>query len=559
MGAQTRSLEDVVALTLPLPARLTFVLVFLVLQLYSFALQVYKVSQEGIPEQIKSLWQRWFLHWFFLGFLKKKRKIRRSQTANVIAPPAAPSPAGKSSADQANANGQDAGNSKTNGPNNIPTQPSESTIDGNATKPRDPPTPPAEVEEECAPSWTSLWVQGNTIALFLVGIALSIPTFNKLEIAQEGLNTETCTAAIDGDIAGDGVRAALWVQQGILWLSVFTGAFLKPSQPRPTAVKELAAGLVVTHLSLAIAVVVQIGQGTLTPLDAAIVVMMLDAQNAALAVSFSSRETLAARWEVVSVSVAQFFGLVVIGIVLARFEEGRLATPDCSCFSYFWWAWQSTCPSGQTFLPRAERAVLWIYYAFRWFNSAQNWHFGVRYMWVFNLMEQDKKLWDGEPPTSNSPEGTPGVPPSIGFSFLQNMVFGLVSSVAAELTITGYTSGEEPKPFTVGQITAMVIAVTTTLRATWLFIRRFDLLPMVEARLWSEGPGEMQQIEVVEGREGNGRREREGSLSGERSENLLEGSAGHVPEISSESEQGTKGEREPTRVGSNVNIAGRPS
>jgi len=57
------------------------------------------------------------------------------------------------------------------------------------------------------------------------------------------------------------------------------------------------------------------------------------------------------------------------------------------------------------------------------------------------------------------------------------LVFGLVSSVSAELTITGYTSGDEPKHFTVGQITAMVIAVTTTLRATWLFIRRFDLLP----------------------------------------------------------------------------------
>jgi len=43
---------------------------------------------------------------------------------------------------------------------------------------------------------------------------------------------------------------------------------------------------VVTHLSLAIAVLVQIGQGTLTPLSAATVIMILDAQNAALAVSF---------------------------------------------------------------------------------------------------------------------------------------------------------------------------------------------------------------------------------------------------------------------------------
>ncbi|KAK0652673.1 hypothetical protein B0T16DRAFT_406625 [Cercophora newfieldiana] len=107
-------------------------------------------------------------------------------------------------------------------------------------------------------------------------------------------------------------------------------------------------------------------------------------------------------------------------------------------------------------------------------------------MWIFNIMEQDREIWDGVGPSLESPEGTPGVPPTAGFGFLQNLVFGLVSSVSAELTITGYTSGDESKPFTVGQITAMVIAVTTTLRATWLFIRRFDLLPMVEERLWSD-------------------------------------------------------------------------
>jgi len=65
---------------------------------------------------------------------------------------------------------------------------------------------------DCVLSWTSLWVQGNTIAFFSVGIALSISTFHKVQIAQEGLNAGTCTAPIDGDIADDGVRAALWAQ-----------------------------------------------------------------------------------------------------------------------------------------------------------------------------------------------------------------------------------------------------------------------------------------------------------------------------------------------------------
>lgn len=480
MVAQTKSLEDAVALTLALSARLTFVLIFLILQIYALALQVYKVSKEEVPGQVTSPWQRGFIHVAFLGFLKRQPgvqdPIRPQTTPGAGATTTASNGTSKRQGDSVSVlNSDRVGNSireeNSNGARNPVGTSNSAEVGADA----------ATADEECEPSWTSLWVQGNTVLLFVVGIALSIPTFNKLKVAQEGLNTQ-CKAPIDGDIAGDGVRAALWVQQGVLWLSVATGVFLKPSQPRPTAVKELAAGLVVTHLSLAIAVLVQIGQRTLTPLDAALVVMILDAQNSALAVSFASRETLAARWEVVSISVAQLFGLVVIGVVLARFQEGTLVTEECGCFSYFWWAWQSTC----TALPTAERAVLWAYYVFRWLNSAMNWHFGVRYMWIFNLLEQDKTLWDGVRPTADT-EGTPGVPASIGFYFLQNMVFGLVSSVAAELTIAGFTSGDEPKPFTVGQITAMVIAVTTTFRGAWLFIRRFDLLPLVEEKIFVRG------------------------------------------------------------------------
>jgi len=80
----------------------------------------------------------------------------------------------------------------------------------------------------------------------------------------------------------------------------------------------------------------------------------------------------------------------------------------------------------------------------------------------------------------------PSVPLTAGFGFLQNLVFRLVLLVLAELTIAGYTSGNELKPFTVSQITAIVIAVITTLQATWLFIRRFNLLLMVEVTLWSD-------------------------------------------------------------------------
>lgn len=68
--------------TLQLPLRLTFMLVFLLLQTYLLLLSVYKVSQEEILARIKLLWQHWFIYWFFLRFLKRGRS-----PPNHITPP----------------------------------------------------------------------------------------------------------------------------------------------------------------------------------------------------------------------------------------------------------------------------------------------------------------------------------------------------------------------------------------------------------------------------------------------------------------------------------------
>jgi hypothetical protein len=61
-------------------------------------------------------------------------------------------------------------------------------------------------------------------------------------------------------------------------------------------VKEVGGGLIITHISLAVALLIQMGRNTLSSVDAAIGFMILDAQNLALQVPFSMKETLAARW-----------------------------------------------------------------------------------------------------------------------------------------------------------------------------------------------------------------------------------------------------------------------
>ncbi|KAK3386408.1 hypothetical protein B0H63DRAFT_540257 [Podospora didyma] len=443
--------EKAIHETLSISKRLAFVIIFLVVQLYSLLVQAYLVSQEILPP-LKKEWQVRLLRYGFLNFLKKKPPQNDYESGALLRP--SPKRTGNT-------------NHIENGSESRPESRHENDDSENglfnATGGR-------QFMDDNGPSWTSPWVLLNTVAMFILGLALSVPTFNHLREIQDGINPQ-CTIDMDGDIAGVGVRAALWVQQGWIWVSVTTGPFLDRSQ-RPTGVKELAAGLIITHLSLAIAILVQMRQQTLSPLDAAIGVMLLDAQSLALAVSFSSREILAARWEVVMVSLAQVLGMVVIGVVVARFDHLKFAGDECDCFSFFWWAWQSSCFSPS--LPLAEGAIFWVYYTFRWLSSLQNWHFSMRYMWEFNILERTDK-WDDVPATA-------------GTLFLQSLIFGMVSSIYTELAIAAYDPNP-PASLSVGQITGIVIAGTTILRASWLFFRRFVKVTWPEEGETTEGVG----------------------------------------------------------------------
>ncbi|KAL2208262.1 hypothetical protein CC79DRAFT_1384743 [Sarocladium strictum] len=210
--------------------------------------------------------------------------------------------------------------------------------------------------------------------------------------------------------------------------------------------------------------------------------MVLDAQNAALSVSFSSRDVLAARWEVFSISASQFLGLIWIGFLMTHYQMGQYQTEDCRCFSFFWWGWHDTC-SG---VSRIETSISWVYYEFRWLGSLHNWLFGLRYMWDFDAWEgewagkadPDKLLRSStlKSTSSDIPPSEPfwvHVPNTVGLSFYRHSVFGLVSMVAAELLLRSHDTGGGNEDFTVGQVIGLVIAGITVLRAFWLFLMVF--------------------------------------------------------------------------------------
>jgi len=140
-----------------------------------------------------------------------------------------------------------------------------------------------------------------------------------------------CSTNPDADISGVGVRASVWGQIAMLILISGSGHFHK----KETAVKEVAGGLILTHVSLAIAIIVQMYKKTLTSVDAAIGAVILDAQNVALLIPVTAKQTLAARWQVLILIPAQILGLVFLPVLVVKFTKGGFASQDCKCLNIF--------------------------------------------------------------------------------------------------------------------------------------------------------------------------------------------------------------------------------
>jgi hypothetical protein len=352
-------------------------------------------------------------------------------------------------------------------------------------------------------TWTLKRFQSIALTIAVLGLAFAIVNWVILKSAQKGINSN-CTVSVDGDVGGIGIRIAFWMQEGVLFLAAFTGLF----HTRLTAAKEVGAGLLVTQTSFGIALLVQMIQETLSPADCAVGLMILDALNTALSIQLFMKRPLSSRWQVCTVLPAQLLGLVIIGLLIVQFNKGRLTAQDCTCFTFFWWAWLSSCSPVSSF----EVPTFWMYYGFRCLSFAHNCCFGLSYIWDFDLCEKsqsvqeylsDKRLedvsdrtlfeqldksderyrlggrsrrrlvkhlqvwvnddkalyWAGRNTTSN-------------VYFIMNAVFAMTSMAAAEITLRDYGHQSE-QTFTVGQITGLVIAGATGIREGWIFTMMF--------------------------------------------------------------------------------------
>jgi len=191
-------------------------------------------------------------------------------------------------------------------------------------------------------------------------MAFTIAVLGFLNVANNpytmrGLD-DRCTTA-DADIVGAGVLAVTWTQFVTLGFIVILGMV----NPERSAIQEVGAGLLVTHIALAIALLVPAFSYQLSPVDSVLGMMILDAQNSALSIQLVTKEILASRWQTYLVLFGQAVGLATIGMLIDKFTKNGLANNECSCISAFWWGWISNCDEGH---PDDHQAI-WTYYALR--------------------------------------------------------------------------------------------------------------------------------------------------------------------------------------------------
>ncbi|KAF4333223.1 hypothetical protein FBEOM_12958 [Fusarium beomiforme] len=287
---------------------------------------------------------------------------------------------------------------------------------------------------------------------------------------------ETCAKqGVDADLAGDGVRVAAWAQIIILLILCFAGMF----QRETTGVKEIGAGLALTHFSLNIAMLVQLAQHKLSTVDAVIGCMILDAQNMALSMQLTSKETLASTWQVLNVILTQLFGLCVIAAIMANVLDNSLDPTDCQCLAVFWWAWVGSC-----FSLLDDKVVFWMYYTFRLLNFL---HSSMHSAIKTDPFHKSKRNPGGRMSHTrgrvlhtirarfkleekfglNRPAFFTQYSSTLTATYTTYGVFSIVSMTTAELAMRRLELRPTAGLTSVGQIIALAVAGATVVRVIW--------------------------------------------------------------------------------------------
>jgi len=215
-------------------------------------------------------------------------------------------------------------------------------------------------------------------------------------------------------------------------------------------------------------------RGTLTSVDAVIGAVILDAQNVALHIPFSTKETLAARWQVLLVIPTRVLGLIVIPFLVTGLARRDFASEDCSCFRAFWWSWISDC--GDNHRDDDGLCCFYVYYSLRWVMALRS---SCKALYRTGRWHRGEKCTRLSPPLADEvvtklSKWYTKSPSTVSYSCLIYALYSITSMVVAEITIQDFELRASSSVYSVGQIIAIVIAGSTVLRALWEFIGMFN-------------------------------------------------------------------------------------
>ncbi|KAG7042031.1 hypothetical protein JMJ77_0010138 [Colletotrichum scovillei] len=345
---------------------------------------------------------------------------------------------------------------------------------------------------------------------------ITIPIIFDLEkgFGKDTFTKPTCRAEVDADVGGYGIRIAIWAQEFVIFFIALAGTF----HSKVTGAKEIGAGLIITHFSLAIAVLVQLIQvkekdqerrSILTSASAILGAMILDSQNMALSIILINKQTLASRWQVGIVIFCQAMSMVLIPILVRGFL-GTLSdthlTPDdkCKSIQVFWWGklrnfFYNEDPSIDS--KRNEPSVFWLYYTFRCVVYIQSSFHGLMNTQIFHKAEKNPtgtlkgithpslgedynevsgRSWRGRLRAwlgAHSQDMRYALyPTTVSLMYIVYGLFMVAAMAAAEISIgdeKGVFKLEGGRALSVGQIVAIVVAAITIARGLWLFFMLF--------------------------------------------------------------------------------------
>lgn len=324
--------------------------------------------------------------------------------------------------------------------------------------------------------WYNIWRQWvGPFGVTAFGFVVVALTYNDLA-THIGLERSSCGTGVDAEIAGLGVRIAAFAQVGTLIVVSVLGSF----HPRATGAKELGAGLMLTSVSLAIALLVGLSQKSLNLAEAALGAMILDGQSMALSIQLTSKETLAARWQTACAVLTQLFGLAIVTVIIAKYRHGYFVQDSCECLGIFWWGWLNPCHKGNQ---ANESAIGWIYITCRYCCVLQTTLHGLWNMKAFDEAEKDGRNTDDEqrklggtliktthPRSTGHGSARFGeYPATVTFMYAFYGLLSITSLATAEITLHDLNLSPTSGVNSIGQVIALVIAAATVLRALFLF------------------------------------------------------------------------------------------